>query len=654
MQLTTEQQQMEQEKVDHLASIIQVSPELARKALRKHKGDLEKAADALLAGYTGMEENTVVWDKQRRNTPEPSSSNAVTLHVPSASNNTSVPSNNVIDLTGDDDMTRALQMSIEDSSLSGDRAPKPDWQTVPTYNNDQTTSDAVITTEDKSLSDAIQASLASIQDSEMDTSPIAPALREGGRPIALRTESPGLGYAALVLQALFFVPQVRAAVANLRVPHVDASVPLEHPDRAMVNLIELFTNLDLATLAWMVDKSVLPSLAISPLNPQHNLGESSGDVVNVLGSLIEAHAKAQLPEGEEADRLFSFTHGRIITYHDDRGPIFETPKETGMVVNLSFGQQDSANDLISCITQSLFHYGEDSSSHEMIITPSEVIGFNLRRGTRSSTSKGSLDPFVYPKTLYLDRFMFDSLELTREKHEQEHQLNEKIQELIQTRQALVSHNNRDTIKDLKSSIHYFEHAALSDGEAARQLSIQRTTAELKAILTTIQGKIEDIDHQLEQYQADVTKIYDCPELQNYRYDLRAVLFHTGLPGRKQIYSYVQDIEGTWWKTADHEVTEVPEETVLNDPTGLHLGAGPYLLLYSRHMSDEMLHEPLVWPSSFSEVVSENNNKFFAMMHPDLEMYARGVDESSPPPMRGLSPVPVDRAGERYRAMDESH
>lgn len=47
-------------------------------------------------------------------------------------------------------------------------------------------------------------------------------------------------------------------------------------DRAMVNLIELFTNLDLATLAWMVDKSVLPSLAISPLNPQHNLGESSG------------------------------------------------------------------------------------------------------------------------------------------------------------------------------------------------------------------------------------------------------------------------------------------------------------------------------------------------------------------------------------------
>ncbi|PPQ99320.1 hypothetical protein CVT24_009188 [Panaeolus cyanescens] len=661
MQLTSEQQQLEQEHVDHLASIIQVSPELARKALRKHKGDMEKAADALLAGFTG-DEPTANWDKQRRNTPEPSSSNAVTVHVPTlppVSNNTPVASNNVIDLTGEDDMTRALQMSIEDSTHSGtmfgpsDRAPNPDWQM------DQITSDGAISSEDKSLSDAIQASLASIQDSDMDTLPAVPAMREPGRPIALRAESPGLAYAALVLQALFFVPQVRSAVANLRVPHVDVTMPLEHPDRAMVNLIELYTNLDLATLAWLVDESVLPSLHITPLSPQHNLGESSGDVVNALGSLIEDHTKAQLPEGEDPDRLFSFKHGRVTIYNDGRGPVFETPKETGMVVNISSGQPDSANDLISAITQCLSSYTEEASMHEVIITPSEVIGFNLRRGARSSVSKSSLDPFSYPKTLYLDRFMFDSLQLTTEKHEQERRLNEKIQDLMRTRRTLVTNNNRDAMKDLKSSIYYFEHAALSDGDPVRQASIQRTLAELQTILTTIQGKVEgkslltlkqmhlltdglsEIDHQLEQYQADVAKIYDCPELQNFRYDLRAVLFHTGLPGRKQIYSYVQDIEGTWWKTTDHEVTEVPEETVLNDPTGLHLGAGPYLLLYSRHMSDEMLHEPLVWPSSFSEAVTENNNKFFAMMHPELELYGE-----SPPAMRGLTPAPTDRPGER--------
>ena len=48
-----------------------------------------------------------------------------------------------------------------------------------------------------------------------------------------------------------------------------------------------------------------------------------------------------------------------------------------------------------------------------------------------------------------------------------------------------------------------------------------------------------------------------------------------------------------------EVTEVPEETVLADPTGLHLGAGPYMLIYSRQLSEERLREPLVWPSLFT-------------------------------------------------------
>ena len=31
---------------------------------------------------------------------------------------------------------------------------------------------------------------------------------------------------------------------------------------------------------------------------------------------------------------------------------------------------------------------------------------------------------------------------------------------------------------------------------------------------------------------------------------------------------------------------MPEETVLNDCVGLHLGAGPYFLVYSRALSEE--------------------------------------------------------------------
>ena len=39
-----------------------------------------------------------------------------------------------------------------------------------------------------------------------------------------------------------------------------------------------------------------------------------------------------------------------------------------------------------------------------------------------------------------------------------------------------------------------------------------------------------------------------------QYDLRAVLVHDGVYGRKHLYSYVKD-KGTWWKTHDYIVTE---------------------------------------------------------------------------------------------------
>jgi predicted SprT family Zn-dependent metalloprotease len=99
-----------------------------------------------------------------------------------------------------------------------------------------------------------------------------------------------------------------------------------------------------------------------------------------------------------------------------------------------------------------------------------------------------------------------------------------------------------------------------------------------------------------------------------QYDLRVVFVHDGLFGRKQFYSYVKD-KGVWWKTVDNEVTEVrfcssscpscssfyqaSEETVLTDRTGVHLGAGPYMLLYSRALTpdDQTEYESkkIEWP-----------------------------------------------------------
>jgi hypothetical protein len=145
--------------------------------------------------------------------------------------------------------------------------------------------------------------------------------------------------------------------------------------------------------------------------------------------------------------------------------------------------------------------------------------------------------------------------------------------------------------DLRATLHYYEHVADSKGDEARQESITRMTKKLGNILTMMLEKLDgqryrftiacdllnvtlEIDHKIRTLQTELAGLFNCPELQDYRvsriaaavfmypayrvlqYNLRAVLMHTGLPGRKQIYSYVRDEHDVWWKTVDYTVTEV--------------------------------------------------------------------------------------------------
>lgn len=129
MQLTSEQEKHEMKKSDYLASVVNVDSQIARRMLRKHNGDVDKAADAILAGDSGAD----VWESQHRTTPEQDGLNAA---KPTTSSIVTLPSS-VIDLTADDEeLNRALQMSLEDSSqnvtklIPSQRAPHPDWQVV--------------------------------------------------------------------------------------------------------------------------------------------------------------------------------------------------------------------------------------------------------------------------------------------------------------------------------------------------------------------------------------------------------------------------------------------------------------------------------------------------------------------------------------------
>jgi len=103
--------------------------------------------------------------------------------------------------------------------------------------------------------------------------------------------------------------------------------------------------------------------------------------------------------------------------------------------------------------------------------------------------------------------------------------------------------------------------------------------------------------------------------------------HDGLYGRSHLYSYVND-NGTWWKTVDWAVTEVSEETVLTDQTGFHLGAGPYILIYSRAVP-EGDEGPLPWPEDVVREVERHNELFLDSVEPASEAATQIIEVSIP-------------------------
>jgi hypothetical protein len=113
----------------------------------------------------------------------------------------------------------------------------------------------------------------------------------------------------------------------------------------------------------------------------------------------------------------------------------------GMVLGVKIRGNALRNDLISCISDHLNEYTDRWTKHQVIITPSEVIGFQLRRvANPPASSRSSPDPFAYPKTIYLDRFLAHNLELTNSKKRKQMVMLREIRELKTHKEFLTNSN----------------------------------------------------------------------------------------------------------------------------------------------------------------------------------------------------------------------
>ncbi|KAI0273871.1 hypothetical protein BGY98DRAFT_1090738 [Russula aff. rugulosa BPL654] len=577
----------EEENVTFLTSMMgDGDPEIARRVLRKHNGDMQKAATSILEGDTGVED------------PWP------------ADFGTSKPERDtVIDLTGDDgsvELKRALEASLSTSAYPpssqfgpSDRAPDPNWAMVPS-NVEQPSG---ISVDDQHLSRAIQESMReTYNDQERYTTLTLDQLaRKDKRPVAIRPSQGSLVYAALLFQGLYYVPQVRKCVARWR-PRPErpgaefVTPPTSGEDLLMWTLVENYTHMDLAAIGELNLDSCLTALQLdAPVYSTTNPGQLSYDFLQRLTLTMETSLHKEVAtEAHRWPRLFYFRYGPADA-QPDNSPFDK--RQDMAIVKVDIRDDEQSADLVSALSARMAH-SEIPSKQLVIFEPSDVVTFQLvRHDTLPSYSRPpSLpqQPFRYPKHIYLDQYMKENVEISSAKWRQQREIAEKIQNLTLRENALKKH---------QATLHYYEHVANKENPD-RAAAIVWQTQKLRKIVARIENELES---ESASGTGQLSRLYDGPELREHRYDLRAVFMHDGVYGRSHLYSYVND-NGTWWKTVDWVVTEVSEETVLTDPTGFHLGAGPYMLIYSRAIPEND-QEPLQWPEDVVRDVLRHNQLF---------------------------------------------
>ncbi|TCD67354.1 hypothetical protein EIP91_000221 [Steccherinum ochraceum] len=603
--------------------------------LRTNNGNIEKTASVLLEGSGAVAAML-----------GPSSTEPVIPRTPPPSKpERGSPAQPIIDLTGDtdDEFTRALAMSLEDQGPTfrpSDRAPDPNWAVVP---SNVEVNAGGLSQEDQQINRAIEASLTYETVETFDELPVHERVRDGDTPITLRPTQASFVYTGLILQGLFFVPQVKHAVARYRPAQSedlnDPAVMRKGPDKWMWSLLELFANMDLARISEL---SIDECLEVFTAAPWKNPAESPGDLAFQFYSDLTWELEAVLNRDELTlalqswPRLFHFRYG-----FSDAEPVHvPLDKRYDMsIVRVSVPGTPDANDLLSCLALELNMGSSELSKQQVIFDPSAVVAFQLNRTHVSSGGKSERSIFGYPKHVFLDQFLKQNAEIALEKRRLQRDLLAEIEVLKKRREGLIKHKDRDVLADLRSAVHYYEDIAVDDqNDAPRKATVHDAALKLRKILTKVENELQTINNTIKKYQTQASSVFDCPELQEHRYDLRVVLVHDGLFGRTRVYSYIQQGE-QWWKSLDYHVTKVSEETVFSDSVGLHLNAGPFMLIYSLAVSPEDENAIAQYPVPLKDTVKNNNLTFYESLPAGAR--ERFSNPNSPPstPVVPVSQVP---------------
>jgi hypothetical protein len=134
-------------------------------------------------------------------------------------------------------------------------------------------------------------------------------------------------------------------------------------------------------------------------------------------------------------RLFQFFHGKAEVGPGGSWRYDKKANNTGSVVVVDIGDASHPNELVFRLAAMLSQYEEHGSSHDIIFEPSQVLTFHLK--VSQDRSGRSLDPFVFPRQLYLDQFLATNFETANEKRRLNREMQEEISMLTGQREFIT-------------------------------------------------------------------------------------------------------------------------------------------------------------------------------------------------------------------------
>ncbi|KAG8775917.1 hypothetical protein FRC15_000254 [Serendipita sp. 397] len=521
------------------------------------------------------------------------------------------------------------------------------------------------------LSKAISASLqASMIDTQYVSIPLSQHIRPSPfTPVSLRAKEVDLIPGALLVHALYHIPQIRDAfrkVAYGIYPKLKGIRPfwlnsMNGYWRCMAEM-EMTLQADVTFDDWVQEFN----------SAFHNDGFK--DAKEHTEALYKRFAdnSVHLPPPFSRNLLHSIiwyprSSGASSSslWSSDTSPYFASSSKSPMpLIPISANINSPDNELINYLHEMTWTRKLEVAAdilvfgitHEEGPVPSSSIINSYSVSTNAaSNSAGSSKiasekyPLRFPPRIFVDPFLLENSEITAIQKKTRQTLLGSIRAL-ENKLVTLRGSDHSALKNLRTSIKYFETVTPEDPSDPESERKKWTLGSLKRVLETVEHEISselnqgfsvivdsyiglDTEKIIKQAKEEVSTVFNITGLQKHPYDLRAVLMWDGVYGRGHFYSYVQGRDTKWYKTVEASVTEVTEGTVLTDIAGLHFGAGPFMLFYSRcrkgsssTVMDEEKSEETAAQSSEAIDSTDQTQRVYASMleelsqwHPTLRM-----------------------------------